>query len=155
MARAFLIDAETRSITEIDFVGGYKEVQRLLGCRHFTTGSRPFNGSLEQGFDGLYASDDLLEDRDDPKHWYQIDADRNPPSSYPIAGRGLVHGTDEIGEDRDARISRDELTARVTFTKRKFRGFKVHPGGQTFELGSIKAVSLMQIELQAPIIEEE
>jgi hypothetical protein len=142
--RAFLIDPEHRTITEIDFVGDYKKMQEVIGCDEFTTGSRPFNGSLSKGFDALLVSDDPLEDRDDPKHWFQIDADRNPPSSYPITGRGLVIGTDPDGADCDARISRDELVSRVTFTKRKFRGFETteEPDG-------------LSITIKAPIIEEQ
>jgi hypothetical protein len=145
--RAFMIDAEHQTITEIDFAGDYKKIQRALGCKSFTTGSRPLNGSLEQGFDLVLVGDDCLEESDDPKHWFQIDADRNPPSSYPIAGRGLVIGTDPDGADCDARISLEELTTRVTFTRRKFRGFQTRTGrtGSTFDI---------EIELQAPIIEE-
>ena len=59
-------------------------------------------------------------------------------------GRGLVVGVDRNGEDCDARISLEELTARVSFTRRKFRGFKAKTGG-AFDL---------EIELQAPIVEE-
>jgi hypothetical protein len=143
--RAFMIDAEHQTITKIDFAGGYEELQRALGCQSFTTGSRPLTGSLEQGFDAVYVSDDCLEDGDDPKHWFQIDADRNPPSSFPITGRGLVLGTDPDGEDCDARISLEELVPRITFTRRKFRGFKTTTGSTE---GTIV------IELQAPIIEE-
>jgi hypothetical protein len=142
--RAILIDPEQRTITEIDFGGGGKQLEQLLGCHDFTTGSRPLNGSMMKGFDALYVSDDMLDERDDPKHWFQVDADRDPPSSFPIAGRGLVVGTDPDGEDTDARISRDELVKRITFTKRKFRGTKVTSGP-----------GLIEVEQVAPIIDEE
>jgi hypothetical protein len=146
--RAFMIDAEHQTITEIDFVGDdIKKIYQALDCESFTTGSRPLIGSLSEGFDAVYVSDDCLDENDDPKHWFQIDADRNPPSSFPITGRGLVLGTDPDGEGCDARISLKELIPRVTFTRRKFRGFKTKTGktGSTFNI---------EIELQAPIIEE-
>jgi hypothetical protein len=142
--RAYLIDPEQRTITEIDF--GHdkrtREIGQLIGCHYITTGSRPLNGSLEEGFDALFVSDDEIEG--DPKHWFQIDADRDPPSSFPITGRGLVIGTDRDGEDCDARVSLDELESRVTFTKRKFRGFETteEPDG-------------LSITIKAPIIEEK
>lgn len=147
MAKAFLIDADLRSITEIDFVGGYTAIQKVVGCKSFTTGSRPLNGSILKGFDAIYVSDDYLEDRDDPKGWFQVDAHRDPPSSFPTAGRGLVIGTDRMGEDCSARISLEELTARVTFTRRKFRGFNVKEG----KSGSVFNI---EVTMNAPIIDE-
>jgi hypothetical protein len=45
--RAYLIDAEQRVITEIDFTGGAEAIQQAIGCDDFTSGSRPLNGSLE------------------------------------------------------------------------------------------------------------
>jgi hypothetical protein len=141
--RAFLIDPEVRTISEIDFVGGNRKIQRILGCKAFTTGSRPLNGSLSKGFDALLASDDPLEDHDDAQDWFQVDADRYPPSSFPLTGKGLVLGADENGVSRAASISLEELTRRITFTRRKFRGYEteVTPG---------KFV----VTLTAPIIEE-
>jgi hypothetical protein len=153
--RAYLIDAEQRTINEIGFSGGgLEEVYQLLGCSRFASGAQ-LNGSIEEGFDTVLVSDDDMEDRDELRHWFQIDADRNPPSSYPLAGRGLVVGIDQEGEDSDALIGRDELLKRVTFTKRKFRGFKVRTGGRTFEVGGVQFRSLIEVELQAPIIEEK
>jgi hypothetical protein len=112
--RAILIDPETRSITEIQTDGDYKNTLKLIGCKIFTTGSRPLNGSLENGFDTVNVSDDLLEEREDPRFWFQVDADRNSPSSFPIAGRDVVEGIDEAGGTCDARISIEALEKRIT-----------------------------------------
>jgi hypothetical protein len=86
--RAYLIDPDRRTIEAIDFAGGYEAILKVVGCNSFTTGSRPLNGSIMKGFDAVYVSDDILEDRDDPKDWFEVDADRDPPSSHPIPGRG-------------------------------------------------------------------
>lgn len=56
-----------------------------------------------------------LGDRDNPRFWFQVDAEGNPPSSHPITGYGLVCGVDEDGERCDARISVKELAERMTF----------------------------------------
>jgi hypothetical protein len=152
--RAYLIDAEQRTINEIGFSGGgLEEIYQLLGCSRFASGAQ-LNGSIEEGFDTVLVSDDDMEDRDDPRHWFQIDADQDPPPSYPLAGRGLVVGIDQEGEGSDALIGRDELVRRVIFTKRKFRGFKVTPGGRTFEVGGVQFRNLIEVELLAPIVEE-
>jgi len=149
--RAILIDPEKRTISEIDFGGGLDNTLAVIGCHRFAAGSRPLTGSLLEGFDTLRVSDDYFEDRDpDPRYWFQVDANRDPPSSHPLAGRGLVVGIDERGEDCDARISVAELTSRITFTQRKFRGFEVSPGrGQIGD----HLVELMKVDLKAPIID--
>jgi hypothetical protein len=148
--RAILIDPEKRTISEIDFKGDYRKIQAVIGCGRFTSGSRPLNGSLEEGFDSLYVSDDDMEDRDDPRFWFQVDADRDPPSSYPLAGRGLVVGVNEEGASCDARISVAELTSRITFTQRKFRGFEMSRGRG--KIGD-HLVEMLKVEPSAPIID--
>jgi hypothetical protein len=120
--RAFLIDPAERQVTEIDFEGGSKALQKILGCCNFAEGSRPLRGNLSVGWDGVFVSDDPLETKKE-RHWFQVDANRYPPSSYPIAGRGLVVGVDTEGDECDAGIDIEELRSRVTFTQRKFRGF--------------------------------
>ena len=122
MTRAILIDPEQRSVIEIKIRKGIKEIHRVLGCKCITT-TRPLNSSLLEGSDIIYVDDEfLLKDGEGPRFWFQVDADRNPPSSYPIGSKGLVVGNDKRGYDCDARISVAELQSRITFTQRKFRG---------------------------------
>jgi hypothetical protein len=99
--RAILIDPEQQSFTEVKIGRGIDQIQQLLHCRSFTGSGRALNGSLSKGFDSILVSDDYLEDREDPRFWFQLDAERNPPSSFPIAGFGLAHGVDEQGETCD------------------------------------------------------
>jgi hypothetical protein len=123
--RGYLVDSERQTIEEIDSAFEIEDMCRLLGCQIFTNGSRPLRGNIEDGFDVVYVSDDdLLEGRDDQRFWFQVDADRNPPSSHPIAGNGLVMGCDPEGKACDVQIAIDEVRARVTFTRRRFRGFE-------------------------------
>jgi hypothetical protein len=144
--RAILIDPEKHTVSEIQHRGGgFRETNRILGCNEHTLGAW-LNGSISEGFDAVYASDDPLEDRDDPRFWFQVDAERNPPSSFPIAGLGLALGTDREGKSCDVRISVDELAKRITFTQRKFRGFTVESGVEG-DTGFIK------ISPEAPIID--
>ena len=152
--RAILIDPEKRTITEIEYHGPrdendttyLDEIRGLIGCRRFASPVQ-LNGSMEIGFDTLRVSDDYMEDRDDPRYWFQVDADRDPPRWYPLAGRGLVVGIDTRGADCDASISIAELQARITFSQRKFRGFEVRKGrgllddGRLFELSRVAPVA--------------
>jgi hypothetical protein len=127
--RAIVIDPDKKTFEEIHIaVEDRKGVARTIGCKSFTTGAF-LNGSLTTGGDILYVSDDYLEENGASRSWFQIDVDRNPPSSYPINGRGVVMGFDRDGEDADAKISLDQLRARVTFTTRKLRGYDVSGSG--------------------------
>ena len=122
--RAILIDPETKTFTEIQIADDIDGIQKVLRCGRFTTGARPLRGSFSIGFDTLYVSDDSLEDREGPRFWFQVDADRDPPSSYPIAGPGLAYGIDSNGAACDVGINVAELQSRITFTQWKFRGFR-------------------------------
>ena len=84
----------------------------MLRCDCHTTGAH-LRGSLETGFDAIYVGDDPLEDWDDPRFWFQVDADRNPPSSHPIAGLGLALGTNKEGAGCDVGIRLEEAGARA------------------------------------------
>jgi hypothetical protein len=126
---AIFIDPSLRSFTPIRVGTDLKAIYEALGCSRITSSGRPLNGSLEQGFDSIFVRDeDLDATSNSPRYWFQVDADRNSPSSYPIGSKGLGHGTDRTGEMCDVGIGIDELKSRITFTERKFRGFtKLRP----------------------------
>jgi hypothetical protein len=148
--RAILIDPEKRTFTEIDLKrDDYREINAILRCDSHTTGAH-LSGSLEEGFDAVYVSDDYLDEREDPRFWFQVDADRDPPSSYPIAGLGLALGTDTEGAGCDVKISVDELVKRITFTQRKFRGFETSEGRG--KIGDHE-VEIFRVDVKAPIID--
>jgi hypothetical protein len=149
MMRAILIDPEKRSITEIKMEDpdDIEEIQALLRCRSFTTGAH-LSGSVEKGFGAVYASDDALEERDNPRFWFQVDADRDPPSSYPIARLGLALGVDTEGAGCDVRISVAELASRITFTQRKVRGFETFTGAEAAARGG-----MFVVEAKTPIVD--
>jgi hypothetical protein len=151
--RAILIDPEKETVAEIQLgLDSYRDIQRVLACETFTTGAF-LGGTIEDGFDAIYVSDDVLDERDNPRFWFQVDADRNPPSSFPIAGFGLALGTNSEGESCDLRISVGDLAKRITFTRRKFRGFKV----ETFDRkeGGDPLLPDIQISPVAPIIDDK
>jgi hypothetical protein len=140
--RAILIDPEKQTFTEIQLkADDYREINTVLHCDCHTIGAY-LGGAFATGFDAIFVSDDSLEDRDDPRFWFQVDANRNPPSSYPIAGLGLAMGTDKDGAGCDVKISIEDLAKRIMFTQRKFRGFDVRniPGG-------------IAVDAKAPIID--
>jgi hypothetical protein len=119
----------------------------VIGCDSFATGAY-LNGSIEHGFDTVEVSDDPLEDEDNPRFWFQVDANRDPPSSYPIAGNGLATGTNQDGAPCDVRISIEELRSRITFTQRKFRGYETFTG----DVASARGADFF-VAVKAPLID--
>ena len=115
--RALLINPKQRTITEIDYDGTPQAMCKLIGCDIFKVVST-LNGWLQEGFDTVWISGDELDDDKYPNRWFQIGVGTDKATN-PIAGKALVVGTDEAGENCPAIISRDELTRRVTFTRRK------------------------------------
>jgi hypothetical protein len=79
--RALLIDPEQRTVTEMQIKGDdYRETNRILGCDMQTTGAY-LNGSLEEGYDCIAVSDDVLSEDNAPRFWFQVDANQDPPAS--------------------------------------------------------------------------
>jgi len=152
--RAILVDPETVAITDIVIKGdGIEEIRDLIGCRSFASGARPLRGNMETGFDHLLVSDDYMDERSDARFWFQVDADKNPPSSHPIAGRGLITGVDTQGETCDAVIALEDLVPRITFSRRKFRGFRVRDGRGDIEVNGVAMYEPFVVEMDAPLID--
>ena len=78
-----------------------------------------------EAFDAAQLKAMLAECRDeipgDPKCWFQIDADRPAPATFPVSTRAIVIGLDCDGEWCDVAMSLDELKSRVTFTRGRLR----------------------------------
>jgi hypothetical protein len=141
--RALLIDPEHRSITEIAIDGDVVSIRGALGCEYFE-GHPWLNGSTMTGGDTIYGDAHGLFVEPPPRYFFQVDVDPPGPASTISAcpGKGLVLGVDKNGDSCDASISVAELTARVTFTQRVFRGVRTRsrPG-------------VLIMELDAPIVD--
>ena len=150
--KAYLIDPKTQCVTEVKVGKGLQAIYDVLKCKHITTSGRALRGNYSDGFDSILVSDEPIEDLnpEDTKYWFQVDADRDPPSSYPICGRGLVQGADKFGETCDVTISIAEVRNRITFTQRRFQGFEV-TNGFTEMFG--KSMPLMSVSPIAPIVD--
>jgi hypothetical protein len=118
--RAILIDPEKQSLTEVQFeTGDCREIQQTLGCQSFVTDAFLYDNtdedSLYDDFDMIITGNDDAADMVYPRFWFQVDADRAPPSSCPLAGLGLAVGSEWDGNPVDVQISVEELRSRITF----------------------------------------
>ena len=101
--KAYLINAEARTITEVT-VGDYKTYYPLLGCDCFAC------VGIEDE-DTIYVDDNgLLKPQ---QNFFLYDG-----YAQPLAGNGLVLGTNDEGESVEPKITLETLKSKITFMNR-------------------------------------
>ena len=93
--RAILIDPAKQTVTEVDYDGDYQSIYKLTDCTTFTV---PF---VLENEDALYVDDEGL--------WGATDFFRIEGYPDPLAGRGLILGTDEDGKSVAAKSDIEDL----------------------------------------------
>jgi hypothetical protein len=105
MMRAILIDPFTQTIEEVDYSGDYKDIYGLIECDLFTTVYLPNTSD-----DTLFVDDEGLYVEN--QRFFKIDG-----FEQPLAGCGLLLGTDKEGESTDCMSTVEEVKAIVTWEK--------------------------------------
>ena len=105
MMRAILINPFTQTIEEVDYSGDYKDIYSLIECDLFTTVYLPNTSD-----DTLFVDDEGLYVEN--QRFFKIDG-----FEQPLAGRGLLLGTDEEGESVDCMSTVEEVKAIVSWEK--------------------------------------
>lgn len=113
--KAILIDAKARTVTEVEYSGNYLDIYTLL------SGDEPGKVDLftvvQLGDgDAVYVDDEgLLKPQEHFFRWKGFD--------QPLAGNGLVLGTDEGGESTSPKIDFEAVKEAVTFHSAADEGF--------------------------------
>ena len=105
--KAYIIDPEARSISEVDWDEGYKSIYTRLGCELFDCVEiDPVT------MDSVYVDDEGLFKN--PTRFFQISGPHF--ISSPLAGKGLVLGYDvNTGESEAPKLSLEAVEALVTW----------------------------------------
>lgn len=91
--RAVLIDAKSRTVTDVDYSGDYKDIYKLIGCDLFT-----LVRNLPDG-DELFVDDEGLLKLTGDSPFFSI-----PWYPSPLAGSGLIVSADNAsGDTTDAK----------------------------------------------------
>lgn len=116
-AQAFLIDPVAQSITEVTYTGHYTNIYTHLGIDTFTVVDLGFDNG-----DAVFVDDEGLLKSD--QRFFQIDG-----YPQPIAGRGLVLGTDEEGESVTPKITLSKLKGLISWVRPdlELQGFEPIP----------------------------
>lgn len=105
MSKAILIDSANRTVREVT-VAGLKDMQRCVG------GYIQIAHEWESG-DALYVDEEgLLKAQE---HWFRISGQH---SDHPMAGNGLIVGSDDEGENADVVLTVADVVPLVTFYDR-------------------------------------
>lgn len=94
--KAYLIDPKKKTIEQVDYSGDFKQIYEFLDCRAFDIVHVYENGDV------IYVDDEGLFV--DEQHFF---IHRNYPT--PLAGKGLIIGTDEEGEDQQPKTSFEDF----------------------------------------------
>jgi len=113
--KAYLIDPQEREIRQVDYDGDYKSIYRLLDIELFTV------VELNEQRDVVYVDDEgLLKD---PVYFFTVEG-----YGQPLAGKGLVLGTDGEGETVEPTLSLETLTQMVGWKRLTVTGFESWEG---------------------------
>lgn len=104
--RGILIDPFTRTVTEVETEGGLASIYELLGVAYVTV--IPISDGQ-----AIYIDDEgLLVEKGHQEYWQWAG------SNQPYAGKGLVLGGDEEGDNVDATSTLEEIAGLVTFLEK-------------------------------------
>ena len=97
--KAIIIDPQTMTVEETDFVGDYRDIQNTVQCRCFTIVN--IDGPTN---DALFVDDEGLLKGSGHVFKYM---------GYPLVGRGLILGTDDEGESIGTGLTVPDVSANV------------------------------------------
>lgn len=111
--RGILINPETQEISEIEYDGDYRSIYKLLDIRLFTLIHLSDNESLFLDDEGLLK---------DPEFFFGL-VGPNFKYHQPLAGKGLILGTDEKGESIGSNLSLETVKENVRFARLEIAGW--------------------------------
>lgn len=112
--KAYLIDPEARTITEVEHDGDYRQIYEFIDADCFDL------ARLNEHGDGIYVDDEGLFTK---RCFFHVEG-----YSHPLAGKGLVLGCDEEGNSTAPTITLEWLKERVEFLIPFFGGMFASAG---------------------------
>jgi hypothetical protein len=99
--RSILIDPFTRTVTEVEYNGDFKQIYDLIQCDTYDV------ARINKHGDGIFIDDEGLFKETEQKFFLHEDYPQ------PLAGRGLVLGCNEEGESVEPHDSLMDVAAKV------------------------------------------
>jgi len=140
--RGYLIDPETKTITEVTHNGDYKEIYRFIGADCFDCVRIDYRN-------GVFIDDEGL--LNGQRYFFKL---RGYPQ--PLAGKGLILGNDEEGETVSSSLTMDEVKFLVTeFTELSVQGFVTEEKDDVEIMPGVRGFSIRSTPVFGPPEEKE
>ena len=105
--KAYLINPEKQEVTEVEYSGDYKDIYKLIGCSTFEiVGITPKGDGIYVDEEGLYAEN---------KHLWSFKGILFKNHMFNLINKGLVLGTNIVGDTIKADLSLEEIKERVVW----------------------------------------
>jgi len=115
--KALLIDPVRHTVTEVEHTGNYRHIYELLSDKLNELEVDTFTAVGLQNGDAIYVDDEgLLKD---PRYFFEWRG-----YAQPLAGRGLILGTDEEGGSIEPKTTLEEARRNVRFGELSVQGFE-------------------------------
>ena len=102
--RSILIDPFTRTITEVEYTGNYKQIYDLIDCETYDV------ARINEHGDGIFVDDEGLFKEGEQRFFLYEDYHQ------PLAGKGLILGCDmDTGESVATTLTLAEVIDKVEF----------------------------------------
>lgn len=108
--KAILINASNRTVTEVEYDGNFRNLQKLIGCDCFTLA--PLNSENAADDVSLFVDDEGLLKA--PEEFFHIAG----VTLYPLAGNGVILGVDYEGNSVDSPVDVADIESRIVFLNR-------------------------------------
>lgn len=111
MVRGILIDPENKTITEVQHdADNYKDIYKLIDADCFDAVHLAKGDAIFVDDNGLYR---------EPQHFFKWEGYHQP-----LAGKGLILGSDSEGETRSAKVSLATAKNLVSWVNVRLKGFE-------------------------------
>jgi len=111
--KAYLIDPVTRTVTEVEYSGDYQQIYKLIDCDTFTC------VDLNEHADTVFVDDEGLINGKCTEFFLL----RN--YHQPLAGKGLVLGTNDEGDSVSPSITLDQLKSQIDWVPSIFQMMRI------------------------------
>jgi hypothetical protein len=108
--KAYLIDPQAKTVTEVHYNGDFHQIYELIEVELFTV------VTIDDIGNAVFIDDEGL--LNNPRYFFKL-------AGYlqPLAGKGLVLGTDDDGESVEPTISLEDVRGMVSFLEASVQGF--------------------------------
>jgi hypothetical protein len=99
--KAILIDPFAQTVMEVEYDGDWQKISKIIGCQWFSTAGLRNGDTIYVDDEGMFAGETAFF--------------RHNDYPQPLAGKGLILGTDDEGESVEPKLGVSDHASKITF----------------------------------------